>query len=129
MDAQIDVMMKTMMGSLISGKKSTALMIRKLTRTRNGDAEQGVNISGLAGGADLGQLDFTNGIILEDDSRKTGTIEISWNPAVGASFTTTGMTTNADFSNVETGAFVAEDGHNFMIFCALWRKLTWVEKK
>ncbi|MFL2479306.1 MAG: LamG-like jellyroll fold domain-containing protein, partial [Verrucomicrobiales bacterium] len=82
---------------------------------RNGDAEQGVNISGLAGGADLGQLEFTNGIILEDDSRKTGTIEISWNPAVGASFTTTGMTTNADFSNVETGAFVAEDGHNFII--------------
>ncbi|MDC0048141.1 leucine-rich repeat protein [Verrucomicrobia bacterium] len=82
---------------------------------RNGDAEQGVNISGLAGGADLGQLDFTNGIILEDDSRKTGTIEISWNPVVGASFTTTGMTTNADFSNVDTGAFVAEDGHNFII--------------
>jgi hypothetical protein len=82
---------------------------------RNGDAEQGVNISGLAGGADLGQLDFTNGVILEDDSRKTGTIEISWNPATGASFTTTGMTTNADFSNVDTGAFVAEDGHNFII--------------
>ena len=25
------------------------------------------------------------------------------------------MTTNADFSNVDTGAFVAEDGHNFII--------------
>ncbi|HIL54989.1 MAG TPA: hypothetical protein EYG40_08125 [Verrucomicrobia bacterium] len=82
---------------------------------RNGDAEQGVNISGIAGAADLGQLDFTNGIILEDDSRKTGTMEISWNPAVGASFTTTGLTTNADFSNVDTGAFVADDGHNFII--------------
>jgi hypothetical protein len=82
---------------------------------RNGDAEQGVNISGLAGGADLGELDFTNGIILEDDSRKTGTMEISWNPAVGASFTTTGLTTNADFSNVDTGAFVADDEHSFII--------------
>ena len=82
---------------------------------RNGDAEQGVNISGLLNGSDVGQLAFTNGVILEDDSRKTGTIEISWNPAVGASFTTTGMTTNADFSNVDTGAFVADDGHNFII--------------
>ena len=82
---------------------------------RNGDAEQGVNISGLAGGADLGQLAFTNGIILEDNSRKTGTVAISWNPTNGASFTTTGLTTNADFSEVDTGAFVANDEHNFII--------------
>ncbi|HIE64653.1 MAG TPA: hypothetical protein EYQ01_02335, partial [Nitrospira sp.] len=82
---------------------------------RNDDAEQGVNISGIAGGADLGELDFTNGIILEDDSRKTGTMEIRWNPTNGASFTTTGLTTNADFSEVDTGAFVANDEHNFII--------------
>ena len=66
-------------------------------------------------GSDVGQLAFTNGVILEDDSRKTGTIEISWNPTNGASFTTTGMTTNADFSGVDTGDFVADDEYNFII--------------
>jgi len=82
---------------------------------RNGDAEQGVNISGLAGGADVGQLAFTNGIILEDNSTKTGSMTLSWNPSSGASFTTTGLTTNADFSDVGTGDFVASDDHTFNI--------------
>jgi len=82
---------------------------------RNGDAEQGVNISGLLNGADVGQLAFTNGVILEDNSRKTGTVEIRWNSTDGASFTTTGMTTNADFSSVDTGDFVADDEYNFII--------------
>ena len=82
---------------------------------RNGDAEQGVNISGLAGGGDVGQLAFTNGIILEDGSTKFGEMTMSWNPTDGASFTTTGLTTNADFSNVATGDFVASDDHTFNI--------------
>ena len=82
---------------------------------RNGDAEQGVNISGLAGGGDVGQLAFTNGIILEDGSTKSGEMTMSWNPTDGASFTTTGLTTNADFSNVATGDFVASDDHTFNI--------------
>ncbi|MCP4850167.1 MAG: hypothetical protein GY900_00330, partial [Actinomycetia bacterium] len=82
---------------------------------RNGDAEQGVNISGVAGGADVGQLAFTNGVILEDDSRKTGSMSISWNPDTGASFATTGLTTNADFADVATGDFVASDDHTFII--------------
>jgi peroxiredoxin len=82
---------------------------------RNGDAEQGVNISGIAGGADMGQLAFTNGVILEDNSRKTGSVEIRWDPSKGATFHTTGLTTNADFTDVDTGAFVADDGHNFII--------------
>ena len=40
---------------------------------------------------------------------------MSWNPTDGASFTTTGLTTNADFSNVATGDFVASDDHTFNI--------------
>ena len=82
---------------------------------RNGDAEQGVNISGVAGGADLGQLAFTNGIILEDGSSKSGTINVGWNPETGADFVTTGLTTNADFAEVETGEFQASDDHTFII--------------
>ncbi|MCP4172180.1 MAG: hypothetical protein GY758_15560, partial [Fuerstiella sp.] len=77
---------------------------------RNGDAEQGVNISGVVNGADVGQLAFANGIILEDDSRKTGSIEIRWDPSKGATYYTTGLTTNADFTDVDTGAFVGDDG-------------------
>ena len=82
---------------------------------RNGDAEQGLNISGVGEGSDLGQLAFENGIVLEDGSRKEGTIEIQWNPQLGASFKTTGMTTNADFSEVDTSAFTASEDHNFII--------------
>ncbi|MEE3175916.1 MAG: LamG-like jellyroll fold domain-containing protein [Verrucomicrobiota bacterium] len=82
---------------------------------RNGDAEQGVNISGVVNGADVGQLAFTNGVILEDNSRKTGSIEIRWDPSKGATFYSTGLTTNADFTNVDTGAFVGDDGYTFNI--------------
>ena len=83
---------------------------------RNGDAEQGVNISGLArGGTDVGQLAFRNGVILEDGSSKSGKMTFSWNPEDGASFTTTGLTTNANFSNVSTSDFVANDNHTFNI--------------
>ena len=50
---------------------------------RNGDAEQGVNISGLAGGADVGQLAFTNGVVREDNSTKTGSITLAWDQLMG----------------------------------------------
>ena len=80
---------------------------------RNGDAEQGVNISGVSGGADVGQLAFANGVILEDDSRKTGSIEIRWDPSKGATYLTTGLTTNADFTDVDTGAFAGDDEYTF----------------
>ena len=82
---------------------------------RNNDAEQGVNISGLVNGDDVGQLAFTNGVILEDGSRKTGSMEIRWDPSKGATFLSTGLTTNADFTDVDTGAFVGDDGYNFII--------------
>jgi len=81
----------------------------------NADAEQGVNISGVAGGQDLGQLAFTNGVILDDGQRVTGTVEIEWDPVNGASFTTTGLNTNADFSTVSTAAFQADDDFTFII--------------
>ena len=77
----------------------------------NFDAEQGVNISGVAGGLDVGQLAFTNGVILDDGQRVTCTVEIQWDPVNGASFTTTGLNTNADFSTVSTGAFPVSYTH------------------
>ena len=82
---------------------------------QNGDAEQGVNISGLSGGADLGQLAFTNGVILDDGQTVSGTVEISWDPSVGASFKTTGLNTDADFENVEVPDFIPSDDHTFII--------------
>ncbi len=81
----------------------------------NGDSEQGVNISGLADGTGLGELAFTNGVILNDGQRVTGTAEISWDPVNGASFTTTGLETNADFLNVNTAAFQGDDEFIFVI--------------
>ena len=81
---------------------------------RNGDPEQGVNISGYGNGGDLGELAFTNGVILDDGQRVEGTMEISWYPGKGASFITTGLNTNADFVDVETGDFVASDDHTFI---------------
>ena len=82
---------------------------------QNFDAEQGVNISGMAGGTDLQQLAFNNGPILNDGERVEGKITILWQPDVGASFTTTGMNTNADFENVEIPDFIPSDEHTFII--------------
>ena len=82
---------------------------------RNGDAEQGVNISGIANGADVGQLAFENGTILNDGQRVQGSIEMSWDPGAGASFTTTGMNTNANFTGTDTAGFNPNDDHTFII--------------
>ena len=81
---------------------------------RNGDPEQGVNISGLAGGVDLGELAFTNGVILDDGQTVSGTMEISYDPSLGASFKTTGLNTDADFENVEIPDFIPSDDHTFI---------------
>ena len=82
---------------------------------QNGDAEQGVNISGLANSQDLGQLAFTNGVILNDGQRVTGTVEIEWDPVNGATFNTTGLETDAEFANVNTGDFTGDDSYSFII--------------
>jgi len=90
----------------------------------NIDAEQGVNISGNAGGVDVGQLAFNNGSILSDGTTVSASVTISYDPVLGASFITSGplpgvagtaFVTDADFINVDTGAFVADDDHTFII--------------
>ncbi|MFP6865095.1 MAG: hypothetical protein VCA35_04070, partial [Roseibacillus sp.] len=89
----------------------------------NLDAEQGVNISGNAGGVDVGQLAFNNGSILSDGTTVSASVTISYDPILGASFITSGplpgvagtaFVTDANFINVNTGAFVADDDHTFI---------------
>ena len=99
----------------MNGSQATENISFEVDTWQNFDTEQGVNISGLAGGSDLDQLAFTNGPILNDGERVEGTIEIVWQPSLGATFTTTGMNTNADFENVEIPDFVSSDDHTFII--------------
>lgn len=80
----------------------------------NFDAEQGVNISGNHLGVDVGQLAFTNGPILNDGTTVTGLVTMSWSPTTGASFSTTGLLTNANFTNVAT-TFTPSNNHTFII--------------
>lgn len=77
----------------------------------NLDTEQGVNLAEKVGGVDT-NLGFTNGSILADGTTVSGTATMSWDPVNGASFTTTGLLTNAAFSNVPT-TFSADDAHLF----------------
>ncbi len=49
----------------------------------------------------------------QPNERVSGTAYLSWDPANGASFTTTGLRTNADFTNIATPGFTAEAGHGF----------------
>ena len=79
----------------------------------NGDAEQGVNISEIVNGAEQ-NLEFTNGRILNDGTTVTGQVRINWDPDTGASFTTTGLLTNADFEEVAT-SLVGDNNFNFII--------------
>jgi hypothetical protein len=73
----------------------------------NLDAEQGVNVGQKTGGV-TSDLAFTNGSILADGTSVSGTATISWDPINGASFTTTGLLTNADFADLPT-TFAASD--------------------
>ena len=82
---------------------------------RNGDSEQGVNISGIHNGEDQDQHAFANGVILNDGQRVTGRMEMGWNPQSGATFKTTGLVTNANFNNVEIINFEPNDNHTFII--------------
>jgi len=82
---------------------------------RNGDSEQGVNISGIHNGEDQDQHAFENGVILNDGQRVSGRMEMSWNPQSGATFKTTGLVTNANFNNVEIINFEPNDNHTFII--------------
>ena len=57
-------------------------------------------------------LAFTNGPILNDGSTVSGLVTISWDPVDGASFSTTGLLTNANFTNVAT-TFTGDDNYLF----------------
>lgn len=77
----------------------------------NLDTEQGVNVAEKIGGSTT-DLAFTNGSILADGTTVSGTVTMSWDPTNGASFSTTGLLTNAAFSNLPT-TFTADDAHLF----------------
>ena len=81
----------------------------------NGDGEQGVNISGVLGGIDPGDLAFTNGIILNEGQRLTGSMTASYDALAGTvSFVTTGLETDANFVDIGLPATVAgDDAFNF----------------
>jgi WD40 repeat protein len=76
---------------------------------------QGFHVSGISKSQDLGDLATKNGVVLETGSKKSGTVEIIWNPLNGASFKTKGMTTNADFNQIDVGDFKGNDSYNFII--------------
>ena len=77
----------------------------------NTDTEQGVNIAEFTGGSD-NNLAFNNGSILADGTTVSGTATLIWDPVNGASFTTNGLLTDANFTNVAT-TFNANDTLNF----------------
>ena len=79
----------------------------------NLDAEQGVNIGVKTGGAQQPDPAFTNGPILLDGTTVSGRVDIWWDPVNGATYTTTGLLTNANFVNVPTGAFTGDDNFLF----------------
>ena len=83
----------------------------------NFDGEQGVNISGVLAGADIGNglNAFINGPILNDGETVTGTMAASYDATAGTvSFVTTGLNTNANFVNVALPAGVGgNDAWNF----------------
>ncbi len=83
---------------------------------QNGDAEVGLNVS--VNNVDLPN-GFINGNILDDGtaaapSTVEGTVTVSFYPGAGASFTTTGFVTNANFVNLPTPlSFSADDNFTF----------------
>ena len=76
---------------------------------QNGTIEQGVNIGQITGGVAGADLAFTNGVILNDGSTVSGLATMSWDPVNGASFSTTGLVTNANFNNLPTSFAASED--------------------
>ena len=54
-------------------------------------------------------------LILQDGGSVSGPVTITYNPNTGASFTTEGLDTNADFEDVELLSFVGDDAFNFGI--------------
>lgn len=87
----------------------TPLISWEIDTWQNGDPEVGVGIA--FNNNDLPGA-FTNGNLVAADTTATGTAELSWYPGVGASFTTTGLITNADFTNAPL-IFNGDDAYTF----------------
>ncbi|NIP97503.1 MAG: hypothetical protein GWO24_30370, partial [Akkermansiaceae bacterium] len=85
-----------------------------------GDSEVGpaigLNRLGFAGSSDHpSTLARLNGDIFRDGETVSGTATISWTPTEGASFTTTGLITNANFTNIPTPDFTGDDFFTFAL--------------
>ena len=89
----------------------TPLMSWEFDTYENNSVEVGVSIA-----VDNTNLPgaFTNGNLLEGASTVTGTATISWYPGQGASFLTTGLLTNADFTNIPT-SFIGDEAYTFAL--------------
>ncbi|MFM1558003.1 MAG: CotH kinase family protein [Roseibacillus sp.] len=74
-----------------------------------GDSEVGPAIA-----VDGSNVAFTNGDILGNGGSVTATATISWDPTTGASFSTTGLTTNANFSKIATPGFTGNNAYTFV---------------
>ena len=103
-------------GSGEEGMESVASVTSNLSfemdSWENFDAEQGVNIAEKNGGTTT-DLAFNNGPILNDGTSVGGQVTITYDPANGVSFTTNGLLTNANFTNIALNSFVGDDAFIF----------------
>jgi hypothetical protein len=68
-------------------------------------------------GTNLGSINTVladqDGTILNDGQAISGTVSITYNPATGLSFVTTGQNNNAAFANIALPGFIASDAFTF----------------
>lgn len=76
--------------------------------------DPGPGISSNVGGTRT-QLAHTRGTVVPTGESRSGTATMTWDPVNGATFTTTGMDTNADYVNVAVPGFVGDDSYGFGI--------------
>ncbi|MEM7383360.1 MAG: LamG-like jellyroll fold domain-containing protein, partial [Verrucomicrobiota bacterium] len=74
------------------------------------DAGVGIEVTGVEAALTKATDDDAN---FKPGERVDASAWITWDPVNGASFTTTGLRTNADFHNIPTEGFTAEAGHGF----------------
>jgi len=79
---------------------------------QNGGPDQGVRIATEVGGVHT-HVAQTVGQTLPDGGSVSGLVTLSWDPILGASFSTTGLGTNANFTNVPVPGFVGSDAFIF----------------
>ena len=76
------------------------------------DAGVGIEVTGAEIAFNEARNDNAN---FKPEERIAASATLSWDPVDGASFTTTGLRVNADFSNVPTPGFTASSAHGFSI--------------